>query len=83
MHLDGNGSVARKFKLIVGNDVVTLPEKGEVPKAILVPGFWAWPKESTRIDTAYPRFADWAYEGKNSNHAGWYKHPEEGKTVKF
>ena len=75
--------VARKFKLIVGNDVVTLPEKGEVPKAILVPGFWAWPKESTRIDKAYTRFADWAYDGKNSNHAGWYKHPEEGKTVIF
>lgn len=85
-NLDKKGKieeVARKFKLIVGSDIVTLPGKGEVPKAILVPGFWAWPTESTRIDTAYPRFADWAYDGKNSNHAGWYKHPEEGKTVIF
>ncbi|MGN1211503.1 MAG: LruC domain-containing protein [Candidatus Cryptobacteroides sp.] len=74
---------AKNFKVIAGKNVITLPEKGEIPKALCVPGFWAWPKESTRIDLAYPRFADWAYDGKNDNHANWYNRPEEDKVVRF
>ena len=80
---------AMNFKLVVGNNVITLSEKkGEIPKALCIPGtgndgLWAWPKESIRIDQAYPGFADWAYDGKNSNHGGWYKKPEKDKTVRF
>ena len=83
---------ARNFKVVAGNNVITLPEKGEIPKAICVGGtgkgngniaLWAWPKESTRIDTAYPDFEDWAADYKNDKNSSWYKKPVEDKVVRF
>lgn len=74
---------AKYFKVIAGQNVISLPEKGEIPKALCIPGFWAWPKESVRIDLAYEDFAKWAYNGKNDNSSNWYNKPQEDKVVRF
>ncbi|MGM9788651.1 MAG: LruC domain-containing protein [Candidatus Cryptobacteroides sp.] len=75
---------AKNFKLYAGPNVVTLPqEKGEIPAAICVPGFWAWPKEATNITEAYPEFSGWAKDYFNNKFAAWYKKAEESKVVRF
>lgn len=74
---------AKNFKVIAGKNVITLPEKGEIPKALCIPGFWAWPKEAIRIDHAYEDFAKWAYSGKNDNSSNWYNKPDYDKVVRF
>ena len=72
----------KNFKIIAGKNTITVPEIGEIPKAICVPGFWYWPKEVINIDKAYPLFRDWA-TGGNNTHANWYNNYEEDKVVKF
>lgn len=72
----------KNFKIIAGKNTITVPEIGEIPKAICVPGFWYWPKEVINIDKAYPLFRDWA-TGDNNTHANWYNNYEEDKVVKF
>lgn len=74
---------ARNFRIVAGNNVVTLPEKGEVPKALCVPGFWAWPRESTRISTSYEEFTDWSMNSQNEKYKNWYSKPVHKKVVKF
>lgn len=44
---------------------ITAPQKGTAPQMICVPGTWKWPKERTRISTAYPDFGKWGENYKN------------------
>ena len=74
---------AAKFKVVAGNNVITFPKIGEVPKALCVAGFWSWPKESTRVDHAYPVFRDWGMDFNNEKFKDWYEKPDHDKIVKF
>lgn len=44
---------------------ITAPQKGTAPQMICVPGTWKWPKERTRISTAYLDFGKWGENYKN------------------
>lgn len=58
--------------------IITAPDAGEAPQMFCVPGTWAWPTERTKIQEAYPNFADW---NGNSSNADWYKTPTAGKVL--
>lgn len=58
--------------------IITAPDAGEAPQMFCVPGTWAWPTERTKIQEAYPNFADW---NGNSSNADWYKTPVAGKVL--
>ena len=73
--------LARSFKLVVGKNVITVPEKGEIPQALLISGFWSWPKEHISITEAYPRFRKYATSQKQNQ--DWYKKPEPDKIINF
>ena len=74
---------AAKFKVVAGNNVITFPKIGEVPKALCVAGFWSWPKESSRVDHSYPMFRDWGMDFNNEKFKDWYEKPDHDKIVKF
>ena len=38
---------------------VRTPEQGISPQMLILPMYWEWPTESTRIDAAYPGFGEW------------------------
>ena len=73
--------LARGFKLVAGQNVIAVPKKSEIPKALLVPGFWSWPKENVSISDAYPRFKEYATSQKQSQ--DWYKKAEKSKIINF
>jgi len=58
--------------------IITAPDAGEAPQMFCVPGTWAWPTERTKIQEAYPNFADW---NGNSNNIEWYNNPTAGKVL--
>lgn len=58
--------------------LITAPAEGTAPQMFCVPGTWAWPTERTKIQDAYPNFADW---NGNSANADWYKTPTAGKVL--
>lgn len=74
---------AAKFKVVAGNNVITFPKIGEVPKALCVAGLWSWPKESSRVDHSYPLFRDWGMDFNNEKFKDWYEKPDHDKIVKF
>ena len=45
---------------------------------ICVPATWAWPTERTKIQDAYPDFANWS---ANSNNIEWYNNAVSGKVI--
>lgn len=55
--------------------------EGAIPSAILVPFDWAWPYESTAIETAYPDFRQWR-ESKGAEQGDWYLHPDMDHVYK-
>ncbi len=79
-----NASVdLKKFTIEVDNSGISIivsssNVKGRAPQALIIPGRWAWPTERTRIDAAYPHFADWV-SGSNDN--GWYSDPVDSKVI--
>jgi LruC domain-containing protein len=54
------------------------------PRALLVPGDWGWPRESTdgspKIETAYPQFADWTLS-LGASHSDWYSFAVDGEVM--
>lgn len=62
-----------------GTSVVAKAEDGCVPYAICVPGTWQWPVERTRIDTAYPDFAQWVADHSKAD--TWYKNADHSHVV--
>ena len=60
---------------------ISIPTKGQDPHGIVIPSKWQWPTETTCINKAYPKFADWAHDVKNPTYKNWYMTPESGKVV--
>ena len=58
--------------------VITAPTSGKAPQMICVPATWAWPTERTKIQDAYPDFANWS---ANSNNIEWYNNAVSGKVI--
>lgn len=51
---------------------------GDAPYAILVPSDWKYPKETVRIETAYPGFKAWAANATQSG--DWYNDYDASKV---
>ena len=45
---------------------------------ICVPDSWAWPTERTKVQKAYPDFANWS---ANSNNIEWYKNANASLVI--
>lgn len=58
--------------------LITAPSAGTAPQMFCVPSTWAWPTERTRIQDAYPDFANWS---ANSNNIEWYNNATAGKVI--
>ena len=58
--------------------VITAPTSGKAPQMICVPATWAWPTERTKIQDAYPDFANWS---ANSNNIEWYNNAVSDKVI--
>ena len=56
----------------VGNETVnaTPPNVGIAPQVICVPWHWSWPRERTRIDSAYPHFTNWVGQAEEDKKSG-------------
>jgi hypothetical protein len=56
----------------VGNETVnaTPPNVGIAPQVICVPWTWDWPRERTRIDSAYPKFTNWVGQAEEDKKNG-------------
>lgn len=63
-----NGGLSFK----VGNETVnaTPPNVGIAPQVICVPWTWDWPRERTRIDSAYPNFTNWVGQAEEDKKNG-------------
>jgi hypothetical protein len=63
-----NGGLSFK----VGNETVnaTPPNVGIAPQVICVPWTWDWPRERTRIDSAYPKFTNWVGQAEEDKKNG-------------
>ena len=49
----------------------TPPHAGIAPQVICVPWTWDWPRERTRIDSAYPNFTNWVGQAEENNEGIW------------
>lgn len=60
------------------NTVIKVAVKGQDPHAIMIPYDFRWPRETVRINQAYPMFNNW---GANAlTNTDWYKHPVTDKV---
>ncbi len=63
-------------------DVITLAEEpGKTPEAILVAGYWNWPREGVHINTTYTNFPGWAEDVTVTRYWDWYKYPNTDSYV--
>ena len=60
------------------NDVIRFQEKGENPRAIIVPSTFDYPEERSSIMDAYPGFSKWAENMDNS--VKWYTEGNNDKV---
>ena len=58
--------------------LITAPSAGAAPQMFCVPSTWAWPTERTKIQDAYPDFANWSAD---SNNIEWYNNATAGKVI--
>ena len=58
--------------------LITAPSAGAAPQMFCVPSTWAWPTERTKIQDAYPNFANWSAD---SNNIEWYNNATAGKVI--
>ncbi|MCI7016507.1 MAG: DUF4842 domain-containing protein [Prevotella sp.] len=58
--------------------LITAPSAGTAPQMFCVPSTWAWPTERTKIQDAYPDFANWSAD---SNNIEWYNNATAGKVI--
>lgn len=58
--------------------LITAPSAGTAPQMFCVPSTWAWPTERTKIQDAYPDFANWS---ANTNNIEWYNNATAGKVI--
>ena len=57
---------------------VGIPQTGEPPYAIIVPGIFEYPLERVCINDAYLKFKNWAQD--MTTHTDWYTEPESEKV---
>ena len=57
---------------------VGIPQTGEPPYAIIVPGIFEYPLERVCINNAYLKFKNWAQD--MTTHTDWYTEPESEKV---
>ena len=55
-----------------------IPQTGEPPYAIIVPGIFEYPLERVCINNAYLKFKNWAQD--MTTHTDWYTEPESEKV---
>ena len=60
-------------------DVITVPEKGKAPLAIIMPKDFRYPKEREMISEAYKEFLLWAQSA--TGHQDWYNYIEDENVV--
>ena len=58
--------------------LIKAPSAGAAPQMFCVPSTWAWPTERTKIQDAYPNFANWSAD---SNNIEWYNNATAGKVI--
>ena len=58
--------------------LIKAPSAGAAPQMFCVPSTWAWPTERTKIQDAYPNFANWS---ANTNNIEWYNNATAGKVI--
>ena len=58
--------------------LIKAPSTGAAPQMFCVPSTWAWPTERTKIQDAYPDFANWSAD---SNNIEWYNNATAGKVI--
>src|SRR5574344_1519355 len=70
-----------EFKIIVNGtkSVEGGTTTGEAPQSLVIPGKWAWPKETVNIGTAYPNFKNWVNDHTVSTN--WYSNPSSDKII--
>lgn len=71
------------FSIIVNSKdnsavLIKAPSAGTAPQMFCVPSTWAWPTERTKIQDAYPNFANWSAD---SNNIEWYNNATAGKVI--
>lgn len=71
------------FSIIVNSKdnsavLIKAPSAGAAPQMFCVPSTWAWPTERTKIQDAYPNFANWSAD---SNNIEWYNNATTGKVI--
>ena len=71
------------FSIIVNSKdnsavLIKAPSAGAAPQMFCVPSTWAWPTERTKIQDAYPNFANWSAD---SNNIEWYNNATAGKVI--
>jgi len=77
---DGMGGLGVSVNIDNGTAVlISAPDAGTAPQMICMPGDWAWPKERTKIQDAYNKFADWNTE--ESKNLDWYLYPTAGNVL--
>ena len=58
---------------------IRTPEQGKTPQMLILPMYWEWPTECTRIDEAYPGFGQWGAGYLQGT--GWLNTKNKDKVV--
>lgn len=74
-----NGKIKGFSVRVAGKQDIVMPGQGEAPMMMAVPQSWAWPKETIRIDEAYPKFGKF---GQNHASSTWYIECVKNLTLK-
>ncbi|MGM9778210.1 MAG: LruC domain-containing protein [Prevotella sp.] len=77
-NMGGFGIIVKAKSGDTNATVITAPTAGTAPQMICVPDTWAWPTERTKIQDAYPDFANWS---ANSNNIEWYKNANTSLVI--
>ena len=77
-NMGGFGIIVKAKSGDTNATVITAPTTGAAPQMICVPDSWAWPTERTKVQDAYPDFANWS---ANSNNIEWYKNANASVVI--
>lgn len=77
-NMGGFGIIVKAKSGDTNATVISAPTTGAAPQMICVPDSWAWPTERTKIQDAYPDFANWS---ANSNNIEWYKNANASLVI--
>lgn len=77
-NMGGFGIIVKAKSGDANATVISAPTTGAAPQMICVPDSWAWPTERTKVQDAYPDFANWS---ANSNNIEWYKNANASLVI--